>query len=209
MSTEIGSGNGSGKRSRTVLPLVALVFAMVGLSFAAVPLYDLFCRVTGYGGTTQRAEASSGEILDRTVTIRFDSTIAASLPWSVEPEQKTITLKIGETAEMIYVAQSGSDLATVGTSTYNVSPPSAGLYFNKMECFCFTEQPLGPGDSADMPVVFFVDPEFARDKDTQSVSVITLSYAFYPVEQDVAEGAPKPLAAAAEAPNAEAGRQPL
>ncbi len=189
------NGSGTGRSARTVLPLVALVFAMVGLSFAAVPLYDLFCRVTGYGGTTQRAEAASDEILDQTVTIRFDSTIAASLPWSVEPEEKTITLRVGETAKINYVAQSGSDLATVGTSTFNVSPPSAGLYFNKMECFCFTEQPLGPGESAEMPVVFFVDPEFARDKDTQGVSVITLSYAFYPVEQDVAEGATEPPAA--------------
>jgi len=198
------AGRAARRQGLTAVALFALVAGMVGLSFAAVPLYDLFCRVTGYGGTVQRAEAGAGEILDKTVTVRFDSTMSAALPWTVRPEQTKLTLRIGETGTMVYLARNDSDRATVGTSSFNVSPPAAGVYFNKIECFCFTEQPLGAGESADMPVVFFVDPEFAEDKDTKGISEITLSYTFFPVETD-GEEQPKPVAAAPE----RADRQPL
>ncbi|MEJ8571771.1 cytochrome c oxidase assembly protein [Microbaculum marinum] len=183
MSSEHKS-SGNRRQKATALALFALVAGMVCLSFAAVPLYNMFCRVTGYGGTTQRAEAASDQVLDRTVTVRFDSNMSGSLPWSVKPEQTRLKLRIGETGTMVYVARNTSDAATIGTSTFNVSPPAAGYYFNKIQCFCFTEQPLGPNETADMPVVFFVDPAFAEDKDTRDLSEITLSYTFFPVEAD-------------------------
>lgn len=193
--TDDGKSARGRRQGLTATALFVLVAGMVGLSFAAVPLYDMFCRVTGYGGTIQRADAGADRVLDQTITVRFDSTMSGSLPWNVSPEQTKLTLRIGETGEMIYVAENRSDKPTIGTSIFNVSPPAAGIYFNKIECFCFTEQPLGPGETADMPVVFFVDPEFANDKDTRGISEITLSYTFFAVEPDD-EDKPKPVAAA-------------
>ena len=197
--------NSRRRHRRTAGGLLLVVAGMVGLSFAAVPLYDLFCRVTGYGGTVQRAETGADRVLDRTVTIRFDSTVSGSLPWSVRPEQNTMTLRVGETGMVAYIARNRTDRSTAGTSTFNVSPPSAGIYFNKIECFCFTEQPLGPGGSVEMPVVFFVDPDFVDDKDTRGLSEITLSYTFFPIDTDGPETESKSVAVAPEG----ADRQPL
>jgi len=188
----------------TAISLFVLVAGMVGLSFAAVPLYNMFCRVTGYGGTVQRADQGADRVLENTVTIRFDSTVAGDLPWTVKPKQRKLTLKIGETGEMIYVAHNLSHEATVGTSSYNVSPASAGIYFNKIQCFCFTEQPLAADATSDMQVVFFVDPDFADDKDTKDITEITLSYAFFP-DKDAEKANVKPVAAAP----AGADKQPL
>jgi len=199
-----GTPESGRRRGATALVLTVLVAGMVGLSFAAVPLYDMFCRVTGYGGTTQRADAGSDTVLDQEITVRFDATVSRDLPWAVTPQQTTLTLKIGETGQMIYVARNLGHENTIGTSTFNVSPPSAGIYFNKIECFCFTEQPLAADATSDMPVVFFVDPEFARDKDTRTIREITLSYAFFP-DRDAMKDEPKPVAAAPKS----ADRQPL
>ncbi|ESR24936.1 cytochrome c oxidase assembly protein [Lutibaculum baratangense] len=171
-----------------------VVVGMVGMSYAAVPLYDLFCRVTGYGGTTQRAEAASDAVLDREITIRFDSNVARTLAWTVEPEVRRMKLRIGETGNTFYLATNVSDGDLVGTSTFNVSPPQAGLYFNKIECFCFTEQPLGAGEDKEMGVAFFVDPAIMEDADARGLSEITLSYTFFPVrgQDGETQGAARP-----------------
>lgn len=201
----VNSGKPVRRGRLTAASLFVLVACMVGLSFAAVPLYDMFCRVTGYGGTPRIAEAGADRVLDRTITIRFDATVAGDLPWSVKPEQNTLKLRIGETGQMVYVARNSAGRSTVGTSSFNVSPASAGLYFNKIECFCFTEQPLDAGATADLPVVFFVDPAIVDDKDTRGLGEITLSYAFFPVRGDADNGTAKPVAAAP----GKADRRPL
>lgn len=185
---------GRAANTRVAISLAVVVAGMVGMAYAAVPLYRLFCQVTGYGGTTQRAEAASDTVLDRTITIRFDSNVAGNLPWSFRPEQRTMTLRIGETGQLAYLARNLGEGPTVGTSTFNVSPPAAGIYFNKIECFCFTEQPLAAGEDVEMPVVFFVDPAIVEDKNARGIGEITLSYTFYPVRDGAEEQ--KPYAAA-------------
>ncbi|GAB4518326.1 MAG: cytochrome c oxidase assembly protein [Roseibium sp.] len=177
---------------------VGLFAFMVGASYAAVPLYDLFCRVTGFGGTTQVAEAASDVVIDRKITVRFDGNVNHTLPWAFKPEQRSVTLKMGETAQVAYLATNTSDGTTVGTSTFNVSPPTAGAYFNKLDCFCFTEQVLKSGETVEMPVVFFVDPEMDKDPELKSVKEITLSYTFFPVEQPERPVAAKAGSAASE-----------
>ncbi|MGQ9367316.1 cytochrome c oxidase assembly protein [Azospirillum sp. ST 5-10] len=168
------------RRNRTVmLSLFGLVVGMIGLAYASVPLYTLFCQVTGYGGTTQRAEAGAGATLDRTIRVRFNADVNHSLPWSFHPNQREVTLKVGETYLASYRADNRTDRPTVGTAVYNVTPEKAGAYFNKIECFCFTEQILQPGQSVDMPVAFFVDPSIADDPNLDDVTTITLSYTFY------------------------------
>ena len=159
--------------------LFGLVFGMIGLSFAAVPLYDLFCKVTGFGGTTQQAEGPAGEILDRTVKVRFNADVNGALPWGFRPEIHQMEVRIGESAMMSYRAVNNSDEPIVGTATYNVTPDKTGIYFNKIQCFCFTEQRLEPGQSVDMPVYFFVDPAMADDPKLDDVQTITLSYTFF------------------------------
>lgn len=181
------------RQKLTAAACVVFLSAMIGMSYAAVPLYELFCKVTGYGGTTQVAEGEAGQILDRKMTIRFDANIASGLPWTFKPTQREMVLQVGETAEASYRFSSGSEASTVGTSTFNVTPQSAGAYFNKLECFCFTEQVLAGGESVEMPVVFFIDPAIADDPDLDSVSTITLSYTFFPVE-----GSGEPIANLAE-----------
>lgn len=163
---------------------VCFVIGMVGMSYAAVPLYELFCRVTGYGGTTQVADAAPAEVLDREITIRFDANVAGGLNWKFKPQERRVTIKVGEIAEVNYEIASLMKDFSAGTSSFNVSPPSAGAYFNKMECFCFTEQVLKPGETQKMPVVFFVDPEFVNDHDANRISTITLSYTFFPTDLD-------------------------
>jgi cytochrome c oxidase assembly protein subunit 11 len=162
------------------LSLAAFVAFMVGLSFAAVPLYRMFCQVTGYGGTPQRAEAAPGEVLDRTVRVRFDANVAKGLPWRFTPEQQTMDVKIGETALAFYRASNPTKAPVSGTAVFNVVPEQAGRYFTKIECFCFQQQTLAAGQKVDMPVTFFVDPKIVEDVDTKSISEITLSYTFYP-----------------------------
>ena len=159
--------------------LAGVVAGMTGLSFAAVPLYRLFCEVTGYGGTTQRAEAAPDPVLDREIVVRFDANVSG-LPWSFKPEVPQIRVKLGETALVNFVAVNDGSAPTIGTAAYNVEPGLTGAYFNKIECFCFTEQELGPGERIEMPVQFFVSPDLADDRDLRAIRTITLSYTFFP-----------------------------
>ncbi|MCL4767967.1 MAG: cytochrome c oxidase assembly protein [Hyphomicrobiaceae bacterium] len=198
--TEPGIGAGLETRHRRVAVWCAAIAAgMLGLAYAAVPLYSLFCQVTGYAGTTQRAGKPSDTVLDRAVTIRFDANVAPGLGWSFRPVQRTIDVRIGENTLAFYRAENTSGLAITGTATFNVTPEIAGSYFNKLECFCFQEQRLEPGQSIEMPVSFFVDPAIVDDKSAGRLSQITLSYTFYPVEEARAVAArpgPAPAAAA-------------
>ncbi len=185
--------------NRKVAVVCAGVFMfMVGAAYAAVPLYNLFCRVTGFGGTTQVATAESDVIIDRKITVRFDGNVNHELPWKFKPVQRSVTLQMGETAQLEYVATNTGSGRTVGTSTFNVSPPTAGAYFNKLQCFCFTEQALESGETVQMPVVFFVDPEMDKDPELKHVKEITLSYTFFPVEEPERPVAAKAEKAAAE-----------
>jgi len=161
------------------LSLAGLVAAMVGLSFAAVPLYRIFCQATGYNGTPQRADKGADHVLDRTITIRFDGNVDPGLPWSFAPVQQTMDVKIGETALAFFKATNKADAPVTGRAIFNVSPEQAGLYFTKIQCFCFTKQTLASGASAEMPVTFFVDPKIVEDEDTKNIAEITLSYTFY------------------------------
>ncbi|MCR4266747.1 cytochrome c oxidase assembly protein [Nitratireductor sp. ZSWI3] len=172
----------SSRNRNAAILCLALVGGMVGMAYAAVPLYQLFCQVTGYGGTTQRVEQYSDTILDQTITVRFDAN-TNGVPWEFEPVQREVTMRIGETKQISYMARNLSDKATSGTATFNVSPARAGAYFNKVECFCFTEQELQPGESYDMPVVFFVDPEIVKVPELKNLKTITLSYTFFPLEK--------------------------
>lgn len=174
------------RHRKVALLLSALVVGMVGMAYAAVPLYDLFCRVTGYGGTTNTAEVAPAAAIDRSMTIRFDSNINRGLDWEFKPVELSQEIKVGETGLAFYQARNLSDETLVGTATYNVTPQSAGYYFNKIDCFCFTEQVLRPGEVVDMPVTYFVDPEIEDDKNLDHVTTITLSYTFYP-KRDVAQ----------------------
>lgn len=158
--------------------LTGVVAAMVGLSFAAVPLYQIFCKATGYGGTTQVASDNPKGVIDRVMTVHFDSNVDSALPWTVIPS-KPITGKIGTTETINFVAINNSDKPTTGQAVFNVTPDKSGLYFNKIECFCFTQQTLQPHQRVEMPVVFFVDPDLAQDRDLDYTRDITLSYTFY------------------------------
>jgi cytochrome c oxidase assembly protein subunit 11 len=165
--------------ARIAFSVVGVVAFMVALSFAAVPLYDTFCRVTGWGGTTQVADASADEVLKRKITVRFDASTARGFPWEFKPEQVSQTLRIGETGLAYYEATNLSDKPVIGTASFNVQPAKAGLYFMKVECFCFTEQRLEPGETMSMPVTYYIDPELADEKRLDDVREITLSYTFY------------------------------
>jgi cytochrome c oxidase assembly protein subunit 11 len=170
----------------------AFVAVMVGVSFAAVPLYSWFCRTTGFGGTTQVAKTAPTQISGRTITVRFDSNVAPGLPWSFEPERRTVDVRLGEVVTVYYAVRNESARVTRGQAGYNVTPPRIGAYFEKINCFCFTEQTLQPGEKRDMAVVFYVDPKLAGDAEEDTVSNITLSYTFFPVrvpERPVAESA--------------------
>ncbi|WP_119462134.1 cytochrome c oxidase assembly protein [Rhodospirillaceae bacterium SYSU D60014] len=159
--------------------LLGVVAGMVGLAFASVPLYRLFCQVTGYGGYTQRADAAPDVVSDRLMTVRFNADVDDRLPWSFYPEQRKVTMPIGETSLAFYKAENRSSRAVTGTATFNVTPAKAGQYFAKIDCFCFTEQTLQPGQSVDMPVSFFVDPAILDDPNLDEVKTITLSYTFF------------------------------
>nr|WP_321445458.1 cytochrome c oxidase assembly protein [uncultured Cohaesibacter sp.] len=171
---------------RLAYGLVIFVGCMVGMAYASVPLYRIFCQVTGYGGTTQTAETEADDVIDRKITVRFDANVAGGLNWDFKPLDKPVTLNVGETAQIAYQVVNHAAVATSGTSTFNVTPAAAGIYFNKLECFCFTEQTVQPGGTVDMPVVFFVDPDIDEDPQLDSIKTITLSYTFFPDEKETA-----------------------
>ena len=181
---------GPNRNSVVALALVSVVAGMTGLAFASVPLYRLFCQVTGYQGTTQRADAGADRVLDREVVVRFDANIS-SLDWTFRPEVPQVHVKLGEIATVNFIAENTGPQESVGTATFNVQPDMAGLYFNKIECFCFTEQALKPGERIAMPVQFFVSPDLEDDRDLKAARTITLSYTFFPVA-----GARQPVAQA-------------
>src|SRR3984957_16610320 len=165
---------------------------MVGMSYAAVPLYSWFCRATGFGGTTQVATSRpTTEIAGRTVTVRFDSNVAPGLPWSFEPERHTIDVKLGQVVTVYYSVTNESARTTTAQAGYNVTPPTAGIYFEKINCFCFTEQTMKPGEKRDMAVVFYVDPKLAEDAEQGNLDLITLSYTFSPVRPPPPSPPPK------------------
>jgi cytochrome c oxidase assembly protein subunit 11 len=172
------------KNKRTAALAAGLVCAMVGLAYASVPLYDLFCRVTGFGGTTMVAAGLPEAIEGKSVKIRFDTNIDGSLPWIFYVEEQVQTIKIGEAGISNFVAKSQSASVSAGKAVYNVTPSSAGAYFNKVQCFCFTRQQLKPGEQVTMPIQYFIDPAILDDPDTRDIREITLSYTFYPAEQD-------------------------
>lgn len=170
----------------------AFVAVMVGASYAAVPLYSWFCRTTGFGGTTQVSHAAPTQVSGRTITVRFDSNVAPGLPWDFEPERRTVDVHLGEVVTIYYSVTNESARVTTGQAGYNVAPPTAGIYFEKINCFCFTQQTMKPGEKRDMAVVFYVDPKLAKNSEQDTLNNITLSYTFYPVKtpkQPVAESA--------------------
>src|SRR5216683_438513 len=167
------------RNGTTVALLAAVVCGMVGLSFASVPLYRLFCQATGFGGTTQRAAAAPQEVADAVVTVRFDAETAPDLGWEFHPLKREVRVHPGEQREVFFRAVNRGAEAVTGTATYNVTPTKAGIYFDKLQCFCFTEQLLAPGESRDMGVVFFVDPDVLRDPGTSELRTITLSYTMF------------------------------
>mgnify|MGYP001216850253 FL=1 len=169
------------RNRRLVTGLGVVVVGMVGMSFAAVPLYDLFCRVTGFGGTTQIASERSNTVSDRPIKVRFDA-MTTNIDWAFQPIQRQIELKVGENALAFYRATNRTSASLTGTATFNVTPLKVGSYFSKVECFCFTEQTLGPGETIEMPVAFYVDPAIDEDPNLKDVKTITLSYTFYPTE---------------------------
>ncbi|MEM7223123.1 MAG: cytochrome c oxidase assembly protein [Pseudomonadota bacterium] len=177
------------RRNATLaVSLAGLVCAMIGLSFAAVPLYQLFCQVTGYGGTTQVAEAAPETVGERVMKVRFNADVSPDVPWAFQPEQRQVSLKVGEQGLAFYRAENLSDRTVVGTASFNVTPLKAGPYFSKIECFCFTEQRLAPGESVQMPVSYFIDPSIVEDPNLADVMTITLSYTFFEVpDEEVSE----------------------
>jgi cytochrome c oxidase assembly protein subunit 11 len=188
----------SRKNPRVAAIAGSAVIGMLGLAYASVPLYSMFCQVTGFGGTTQRADVAPESATDKFITIRFDANTAGSLGWNFHPVQTVLKVKIGEQNLAHYSATNTADRVLTGTAVFNVTPAEAGAYFNKIECFCFTEQTLKPGETADLPVDFFVDPAILDDPDSKSISEITLSYTFFPVDKPdavsaVAEPPPKQI----------------
>lgn len=174
------------RNRRTLIAMAGVGLAMLGLGFASVPLYRIFCERTGFGGTTQRA---SGDLnvrpaIGHTMSIRFDSNVQPGMPWQFYPERKTDTVTIGARHMAIFIAKNMSDKPVTGTASFNVTPLQAGAYFTKIQCFCFTQQTLQPGQEVRMPVIYYVDPKILDDPDNRDTQQITLSYTFYPVEQD-------------------------
>lgn len=172
------------RQLRVALACAVFVVAMVGAAYAAVPFYFLFCRVTGYGGTTQVATRASTTVTDRHITVRFDANVGGGLPWDFQPEQREMAVRVGATNMAMFRVTNRSDHVSWAHAVYNVTPEETGGYFDKVQCFCFTKQHLAAGESLEMPVVFFVDAAFAKDHEMDSVRTITLSYTFYPAEPD-------------------------
>jgi cytochrome c oxidase assembly protein subunit 11 len=180
------AGSLQSKNRRVAIAASAVACAMVGLAYASVPLYKLFCEATGFGGTTQVATKAPADVAKQTITIRFDSNIDSSLAWNFHARQTLQTIRIGEVAVAEFSAHNFSDKETTGSATFNVTPVAAGAYFNKIECFCFTAQTLKPGETAVMPVQYFVDPAILEDADAKNIHEITLSYTFYPATKTAA-----------------------
>ena len=176
-----------GRMTLTAAACAVFVAAMVGMAFAAVPLYRIFCQVTGLGGTTQRADAAPEAAIARDVSVRFDANVGNGLGWSFRPLTRSVSLKVGDVGEAVFVAENRTDRPTTGTAVFNVTPLEIGAYFNKIACFCFDEQTLQPGERLEMPVTFFVDPAIAENLDLDYVRTITLSYTFYPAASADAE----------------------
>lgn len=184
------------QQMRTAFTALAVAFGMLCLGFASVPLYRMFCQATGFGGTTQRATeaqlraiAAQGEAgIGRTLSVRFDSNVANGIPWQFYPEQRIEHIRVGQKTMAIFIAKNLSDKPITGRAAFNVTPEQAGAYFTKIQCFCFTEQTLQPGQEVRMPVLYYVDPKFLNDTDNKDVQEITLSYTFYPVEKDGNQG---------------------
>ena len=166
-------------KRKTVLQTVSLVVFMGALAWASVPLYDWFCRVTGFGGVTNTAQTGSDVILDKTIKIRFDASLDRDMPWEFKPVERQVEMRIGETGMVFYEAYNPTNRPVAGTASYNVTPYEAGNFFTKIDCFCFEQQVLQPGERVEMPVTFFVDPEIVDDRDARYTKVITLSYTFY------------------------------
>ncbi len=178
------------RNKRLALSMFMIVFGMVGLSFASVPLYRIFCQITGIGGTTQVADAAPDVVLDRRVTVQFNTMTAPDLPWNFYPLEKAVSIQVGESRLTAYEAINQSDRYTAGMATFNVTPLKAGKYFNKVQCFCFENQPLEAGQTAQFPVSFFVDPAFVDDPDMDDVTTITLSYTFFPLKDNASSANP-------------------
>ena len=200
MSGEPGKKATERKNANLAVAVVCLSFfvGMIGMAYAAVPLYTMFCQATGYDGTTRRVDRQyAGKVLDRDITIRFDAN-ATGIPWDFQPVKRAITIKIGETTQAHYTATNRFDAPVTGRATFNVVPELAGAYFNKVECFCFTDQTLQAGQTVDMPVVFYVDPDIVNAPELKNIKTITLSYTMFPVQEN------KPVATAPEA-----GKKPI
>ncbi|SCW74248.1 cytochrome c oxidase assembly protein subunit 11 [Sphingobium faniae] len=174
------------RNQRTLIMTVVTGLAMLGLGFASVPLYRIFCEQTGFGGTTKRvsADVQVKEATGHTMSIRFDSNVQPGMPWQFHPEHPTQSVTVGARNMAIFVAKNMSDKPVTGTASFNVTPTQAGAWFAKIECFCFTEQTLKPGEEVRMPVLYYIDPQILSDPDNKDTQEITLSYTFYPVEQD-------------------------
>ncbi|MEF2553103.1 cytochrome c oxidase assembly protein [Aurantimonas sp. A2-1-M11] len=179
------AGKPSSERRRVVIAVACGAFAlgMVGAAYASVPLYELFCQVTGYGGTTQRAETAPSEVSDRTVLVRFDGNVAPGLHWKFGPNDREVTVRLGETRQTSFHVKNLSDQPVRAQATFNVTPVAAGVYFNKIACFCFDNQILQPGEEIDMPIVFYVDPEMIEAEELKNAPGITLSYTFFPLDE--------------------------
>lgn len=178
------------KLKRTALMALCIALGAFGAGFAAVPLYRYFCQVTGFGGTTQRVEAATGvqPVPGKTMSVRFDSNVSPGMPWHFYPEQRTQTVEIGARSMAIFIAKNMSDKPITGAAVFNVTPTQAGAYFAKIQCFCFTEQTLQPGQEVRMPVIYYVDPKILNDEDNKDTQQITLSYTFNPVEPSAKQG---------------------
>ena len=194
----MNAAHAPGSRRRDVMVAAAcgvFVAAMVGAAYAAVPLYNWFCRTTGFAGTPQIASAAPGQVLDRKITVRFDANVLGGLPWRFAPEQSSVEVKVGEVVTVSYTVVNEAARETVGIASYNVSLPTVGAYFSKINCFCFTDQRLKAGEKREMTVVFFLDPKLAQDSEQDGLNTITLSYTMYPVRQPEpprAESGPAP-----------------
>jgi cytochrome c oxidase assembly protein subunit 11 len=175
------------RNTRLAWTMVAVVGGMLGLAYASVPLYEIFCRTTGFGGTPLVAQAGDRPVLDRTVTVRFDSNVDPNMPWRFEPAERSVKVRLGEEKLVYFRATNVSQRPIVGTATYNVTPERTAGWFDKVQCFCFTEQLLKPGQSVDMPVLFFVDPEMNKDRRYDDINTITLSYTFYEAKSERAK----------------------
>jgi cytochrome c oxidase assembly protein subunit 11 len=179
------------KMKQTVFACVGVVAGMIGLAYASVPLYDLFCQVTGFGGTPIVRDSNTTDVMARTIAVRFDANVSPGLKWTFSPEVPQVKVKLGETTTIYYKVKNTGEKAATGIATYNVQPDLAGTYFSKLECFCFTEQTLQPGETLESAVVFYIDPRLVKDADVKDLDSITLSYTYFPSKggQPVAEAA--------------------